>query len=67
MPDLANMFDKAKQKLSRHSDTEREGIDKGKDAVNDKTDDRFGGTVDKGADKLDDMTENTDESDERRE
>ena len=54
MPDFGEMIGKAKDKLSQHSDKVDEGMEKGKDFINEKTDGKYSDQLDKGQEKLGD-------------
>ncbi|MDH6577759.1 antitoxin [Kitasatospora sp. MAP5-34] len=50
-----SMLDKIKSMLSGHEDTVRSGVDKAGDAVNDKTQGKYGDPVDSAEQKINDQ------------
>ena len=51
---MGDFLNKAKDLAGEHSDKVEQGLDKGKDAVNERTDNKYSDQVDKGADAVSD-------------
>lgn len=52
MPEFGEMFDKAKDAVSEHSDQVSEGLDKGREFVDDKTGGKYGDQLQQGQEKV---------------